>query len=527
MLVDDLLTNSAEKFPQKVACVDGDRRVPYAELDARSNRLAHALAHAGVQRGDRVGVFLDNSVESVIAIFGILKAGAAFVVINPTTKADKVVYMLNDCAANAIVVGGHFKPILQAVDTEVDSVRCVVTCGETSPGEGAAGKPRVDFERDLAGFPAERPSRRNIDMDLAAIIYTSGSTGRPKGVTVTHLNVISAATSITQYLENTRDDVILNVLPLAFDYGLYQVLMSAKMGATLVMERSFAYPYQIVQRVKQERVTGFPGVPTIFAMLVQMKDLDPSDFDSVTYVTNTAAALPPAHILRLRDLFRKARIYSMYGVTECKRVTYLPPAELDRRPTSVGRGMPNEEVYIVDENGNRVGPGVIGELVVRGSNVMQGYWRLPEETSRVLRPGRYPWERVLCTGDLFTMDEEGYLYFVARKDDIIKSRGEKVSPREVENAIYELPEVRDVAVVGVPDPILGEAVKAVVVRADGRNISEKEIIAHCSRRLENFMVPKTVEFRDSLPTTATGKIRRATLRAEAAPIVASVEGESE
>jgi len=524
MLVDDFLTNSAQRFPDKVTCIDGDRRVSYGELDARSNRLAHALTDAGVRRGDRVAVFLDNSVESVVSIFGILRAGAAFVVINPTTKEDKLVYMLNDCAASGIVVGGRFRSILRAADSKVDSFCCVLTCGEAAPMAGEAVKRRLGFDRDLSSFPAEAPKRQNIDMDLAAIIYTSGSTGRPKGVTVTHLNVVSAATSITEYLENIPDDIILNVLPLSFDYGLYQVLMSAKVGATLVMEKSFAYPYHIVRRVKEERVTGFPGVPTIFAMLVQMKDLDPSDFDSVTYVTNTAAALPPAHILRLRDLFRNARIYSMYGVTECKRVTYLPPEELDRRPTSVGRGMPNEEVYIVDEDGNPVGPGVIGELVVRGSNVMKGYWGLPEETNRVLRPGRYPWEKVLYTGDLFKMDEEGYLYFVARKDDIIKSRGEKVSPREVENVIYELPEVQEVAVVGVPDPVLGEAVKAIVVSADNAALTEKDVIAHCSRRLENFMVPKLVEFRDSLPKTTTGKIRRASLRDEPVRAATAAQG---
>ena len=511
MLLDDFLTNSASHLPDKVACVCGDERLTYGQINAQANRLAHALIDAGVRRGDRVAVFLENSAGTVISIFGILKAGAAFVVINPTTKEDKLAYMLNDCAATGVVLNGRSTSVLQTIETDVNSVRCLVTCGAT-PAVASGANGRIDFDRDLPGYPAEAPPRQCIDVDLAAIIYTSGSTGRPKGVTVTHLNMISAATSITEYLENVPEDIIINVLPLSFDYGLYQVLMSTKMGATLVLEKSFAYPYQIVQRVMDEQATGFPGVPTVFAMLVQMKDLDPACFDSVRYVTNTAAALPPAHILRLRDLFRKARIYSMYGVTECKRVTYLPPEELDRRPTSVGRGMPNEEVYIVDENDKPVGPGEIGELVVRGSNVMKGYWGLPEETERVLRPGRYPWEKVLYTGDLFTMDEEGYLYFVSRKDDIIKSRGEKVSPREVESVIYELPDVQEAAVDGTPDKILGEAIKAVVVKAEGSKLTEKEIIGHCTRRLENFMVPKIVEFYDSLPKTNTGKISRTLLR---------------
>jgi acyl-CoA synthetase (AMP-forming)/AMP-acid ligase II len=216
----------------------------------------------------------------------------------------------------------------------------------------------------------------------------------------------------------------------------------------------------------------------------------------------------------------------MYGVSECKRVTYLPPEELDRRPTSVGRGMPNEQVFVVDEHGREVEAGVVGELVVRGSNVMQGYWNRPEETAKVLRPGRYPWERVLHTGDLFMKDSEGFLYFVARKDDIIKSRGEKVSPREVEGVIYELPAVREVAVVGVPDAVLGQAIKAVVVQAPGHSLGAREVIAHCARRLENFMVPKHVEFRAELPKTVTGKIRHGPLRVEEGPTAGETAGAS-
>lgn len=510
MLVSDYVTESAASRPGKVMCVCGEQRLSYGELETQTNRLAHYLIGAGLQPGDRVAVFLGNQIEAVIAVFGILKAGGTFVTINPTTKPDKLCYILNDCAAHSIVIDARAKAAIEAVQAQAPTVRRILACG-AAPSHDAAGERLVAFDQALHESPAVPPPRRCIDMDLAAILYTSGTTGRPKGVVMTHRNILSAAASITEYLGNVPEDIILNVLPLSFDYGLYQVLMTTKVGATLVLERSFAYPYQVVQRVKQERVTGFPGVPTLFAMLLQMQDIAPADFDSVRYVTNTAAALPPAHILRLRGLFRKARIYSMYGVTESKRVSYLPPEELDRRPASVGRGMPNEQVYIVDEDGRPVGPGVVGELVVRGSNVMQGYWGLPEETAKVLRPGKYPWEKVLYTGDLFTMDDEGYLYFVARKDDIIKSRGEKVSPREVENVIYELPDVREVAVFGVPDPILGQAVKALVVKAEGSALAERDITGHCGRRLESFMTPKFVEFVASLPKTESGKIKRSAL----------------
>jgi amino acid adenylation domain-containing protein len=489
----------------------------YAELDEAANRLAHLLRDSGVAPGDRVAMLLENSIESAVSIFGALKAGAAFVVVNPTTKPDKLVFTLNDCAPSALVIDAKFAGAAGRAGREVASLGCIAAWGGEPPDGAVGDGGRYDLDRDLVSFPAVRPRRRCIDMDLAGIIYTSGSTGRPKGVAVTHLNVISAATSVTQYLEMAPKDVVLCCLPLSFGYGLYQLLMSVKKGGTLVLERSLAYAYRIVELVREEHITGFPGVPTIFAMLLQMKGLVPEPFDGVRFLTNAGAALPAAHLLRLRELFREARIYSMYGVTECKRVSYLPPEELDRRPTSVGRGMPNEQVFVVDEDGREVGPGVVGELVVRGSNVMMGYWNRPEETARALRPGRYPWERVLHTGDLFMKDAEGFLYFVARKDDIIKSRGEKVSPREVEGVIYELPAVREVAVVGVPDAVLGQAIKAVIVQADGGALEARQIIAHCARRLENFMVPKHVEFRAELPKTATGKIRHGPLRDESEP----------
>jgi acyl-CoA synthetase (AMP-forming)/AMP-acid ligase II len=347
---------------------------------------------------------------------------------------------------------------------------------------------------------------RGIDLDLAMIVYTSGSTGFPKGVMMTHANIVAAATSITTYLESSPDDIVLSVLPLAFDYGLYQALMCAKVGATLILEKSFTYPALVLEKLKNERATGFPLVPTLAAMLLQMKHLEPGMFPHLRYITNTAAALPASHIQRLRQLFPGARLYSMYGVTECKRCTYLPPEQLDVRPESVGIAIPGTEAYVARENGERAAPGEVGELVIRGAHVMKGYWADEAATARALRPGPYAWERVLYTGDLFRADEEGYLYFVSRKDDIIKTRGEKVSPKEVENVIYELAGVREVAVVGVPDPILGQAVKAVV--AADEDVSERDIIRHCSERLEEFMVPKLVEFRSQLPKSENGKIAR-------------------
>ena len=324
--------------------------------------------------------------------------------------------------------------------------------------------------------------------------------------------MISAATSITTYLENVPEDIIIDVLPLSFDYGLYQVLMAFKFGGTVVLEQSFAFPYEIIKQMVKERVTGFPGVPTMFAILLQMEDLKEYDLSSLRYITNTAAPLPVEHLQSLRQIFPQAKLYSMYGLTECKRVSYLPPEELDRRPGSVGRGMPNEEVWIIDKNGNRVGPGVVGELVVRGSNVMSGYWGLPEETALVLKPGKYPGEVILHTGDLFRTDEEGYLYFVGRKDDMIKSKGERISPKEIEQCLCALEGVAEATIIGVPDKILGQAIKAFISCRDGYSLKKQDILKHCKENLEDFMLPKFVQFVESLPKNSNGKIEKLSLK---------------
>jgi amino acid adenylation domain-containing protein len=507
MQLETFLEQSAGRFPDKTFLVCGADRWSFAAIEAAANRLAHGLLAEGVERGDRVAVFLENSSEAVVAIFAILKAGAVFMMVNPTTKADKLKYMLNNSRAKALIAPGRKLARHGDLWRETPHLARLVTTGATAGDLPAGGPACVEFQELLARHTAQAdpPRKRAIDIDLAALIYTSGSTGNPKGVMLTHLNMVSAATSITTYLENTADDIVLNVLPLAFDYGLYQVLMAARFGGTVVLERSFTYPEAVLRRVVSEGVTGLPLVPTMSAILLQM-DLTRYDWSRLRYITNTAAALPTEHILKLRRLLPHARLYSMYGLTECKRVSYLPPEQLDRRPNSVGRGMPNEEVYVVDDEGRRVGAGVVGELVVRGANVMRGYWELPEETAKRLKPGPLPGEMVLYTGDLFRTDAEGYLYFVGRKDDIIKSRGEKVSPREIENVLYSHPEIAEAAVIGVPDEILGQAVKAIVALRSGSALGEPEVLRYCAERLEDFMVPKYVEILDVMPKTANGKI---------------------
>jgi amino acid adenylation domain-containing protein len=509
--VEWFLEQSARRFPDKPALTFGDRSLTYAELDAACNAMARGLLAAGLQRGDRVVIHLDNSVEAVLAVFAVLKAGGVFVVVNPTTKADKLRFIVNNSRATVLVAHARREAVLHEVaDERIPIVGTIVVVGGPFPGEPPAGKQVLRFDQLVETRDGARnPDSRGIDTDLAALIYTSGSTGTPKGVMLTHLNITSSARSITTYLENTPDDVVINVLPLSFDYGLYQVLMTFRFGGRIVLERSLTYPHALLETMVRERVTGLPIVPSMSAILLQL-DLSRYDLSSLRYITNTAAALPTEHILKIRSLLPHVKIYSMYGLTECKRVSYLPPQEIDAHPTSVGRAMPNVEAFVIDPQGNRLTTGV-GELVVRGSNVMKGYWEQPEETDRVLKLGALPGERVLLTGDLFRVDEEGFLYFVGRKDDIIKTRGEKVSPREVENVLYSLTGVREAAILGVPHPVLGQAIKAVLTVHDGITLDQQDVLRHCADRLEDFMVPAYVEFRSSMPRTSTGKIDKRAL----------------
>ncbi|MCE7032683.1 AMP-binding protein [Lysobacter sp. GX 14042] len=504
------LAEAARRHPRKTALVAAGRRVAYGELHDRVERFAAGLAgQAGLANGERCVIFMDNCVEAAVGIFGTLRAGGVFCVINPTTKRDKLAFVLADSGASVLFTQARLLPVALAAAAGAPALRKVVVVD--GDGRGAT----IDYARllEAANAPLAAPEV-GIDIDLAMLVYTSGSTGNPKGVMMTHANIEHAAGSIGCYLRAGGDDVVLSVLPLAFDYGLYQLLMCVRSGATLVLEKSFAFPQKVLPLLARERVTTFPLVPTMAALIVQLRNFDPQWARSVRCVTNTAAALPPSHIQALQARFPQARIYSMYGMTESKRCTWLPPEELARRPGSVGIAIPGTEAWVADEAGRPVPPGVVGELVVRGGHVMQGYWNNPEATARALRPGRYPWERVLHTGDLFRMDEEGFLYFVARRDDVLKSRGEKVSPTEVENVLYAIAGVREAALVGVPDPVLGQALKALLV-SDDAALDARAVIAHCRAHLEEFMVPRLVEFRAALPRTATGKIHRSRLQAEA------------
>ena len=349
-LVNSFLEKSAERLPDKVGLVYNGERLTYRQIDEMANRLANALIDHGVKRGDRVELVMQNSAALVASIFAVLKANAVFVVLNPSTKEQKLHYVIDNCRATAVISSGSTVDELRRIIVRAPSLKFAVVADPRHRAEVDESVHR--FEVLQTQYPHTRPKSLNIDRDLACLVYTSGSTGRSKGVMCTHANMVFAATSVTTYLGTAEEDIILDVMPLSFDYGLYQVLMAFKMGATLVLERSFAFPANILRTAESERVTGFPGVPTIFNMILNM-DLSRFDLSSIRYITSTAAALPIHYIEELKQRFPQATIYSMYGLTETQRTLYLPPEQLMARPDSVGIAIPGTEVWLEDDEGKR------------------------------------------------------------------------------------------------------------------------------------------------------------------------------
>ncbi len=507
-LLQEYMARSAEAHPEKTALIFKKHRFTWRDVHAQAGRIANTLRSLGLKRGDRVVLYLDNSPELAIGIYGTLAADGVFVVVNAQTKADKLAYVLNDCRARVMITDRVLEPHYTTALAQAKHLEHTLV---VDMGDGPAKIDATlchDFAGTVSAASPEWPSVKMIPTDLAAIIYTSGSTGDPKGVMLTHHNMVSAAESITTYLQNRHDDIVLCVLPLSFDYGLYQWLMVNQFGGTLVLEQSFNYPAAVLKVIEAEKVTGLPVVPTIASILRQWEEKG-ARLEHVRYVTNTAAALSLTHIETLKRLAPNARLYSMYGLTECKRVCYLPPELLDKKPLSVGVPMPNMEVFVMGPDGKECPPDEEGELVVRGPHVMKGYWEKPEITAEWLKPSPHiPGEMWLWTGDRFKRDADGHLYFVGRKDDIIKTRGEKVAPKEVENAIYAMAGVQDAAVIGQKDDVLGQAIRAFIVLAEGTTYTTRDVIQHCAARLEPFMVPKYVTFVSSVPKTPSGKITK-------------------
>jgi acyl-CoA ligase (AMP-forming) (exosortase A-associated) len=516
-LIHHILHASAERSAEKEALVYKDQRFNYGEVARLASGLAAGLQYAGIARGDRIGIYLEASVEQVLSIFAISEAGGVFVPINAQLFPEQVAHIVRDCGMKALITKPSKLSTLTGLLSEIPSLEFVVLAGkEEGPSQASLPWHRLE---DLCQTTAPQDWREQpISKDLAAILYTSGSTGKPKGVMLSHANVIAGSSIVSSYLEITSAERILSVLPFSFDAGLNQLMTAFHQGATIVLI-NFVFARDIVQLLLKERITGLAGVPTLWSLLAQPNStLQKQPLPDLRYMTNTGGAMPQAVLVILRKALPTTKVFLMYGLTEAFRSTYLPPSELDRRPTSMGKAIPDTEILVVNENGQLCRTGEVGELVHRGPTVSMGYWGRPEDTAKALRPNPLlppelgDCERVCYSGDLVKKDDEGFLYFVGRRDSMIKSSGFRISPTEVEEALFQSGQLRQAAVIGIPDEALGQSIKAFVAPHDGNVVNPAELIAYCGEKVPRYMVPKTIEVLDELPKTTSGKVDYPALR---------------
>lgn len=491
------LTHSAASYPDSPAVQDTESALTYGELHARALDVAGELSAANVTPGDRVLLFLGNSVDFAVAYWGAVYAGAVVTPINAETKANKLAWIIGDCSPAAVISKG---PWLDTIRRAMDE-NCDMQI--------------LDIESDRATGSFTQPPcvGRIIDQDLGVMIYTSGSTGNPKGVMLSHQNLVAASRSVCSYLGYRSDDKLFVVIPLTFDYGMHQLTMAALCGAGVIIEKDFTAPLFSLHRLETSNATVFPIVPTMAPLIFALADR--ICLSKVRLISSTAAALHPNVIDKLQEVFTNATIFSMYGLTECHRCSYVPPEYLKSKKGSVGIAIPNTEIWIVDAEGKCQTRDAIGELVIRGATVMKGYWNNPEKTAQRLKPGRFSGEYVLYTGDFCRMDKDGFLYFLSRSDDILKIRGEKVAPKEIEDVLLSHEAVSEAVVFGKPDEVQGQVVCACVTLRPELEVTPAELVTWCKSQLPSIAIPKTIEIHDHFQRNANGKIDRMAIAEEA------------
>lgn len=505
-----LLESAARSWPDREAVVQGKERRSYRYLDENATRLGNALVKAGIRKGDRVGILMPNSVPFLCAYFGISKVGGIAVPINTAVNGAGFPYILQDAGIRALLFDGSIRAMTPHVREALGGLAALFTDSASLPAfTGTPEAPAVLRSWDEV-FQEESSLAPGADLspdDLACLMYTSGSTGRAKGVMISHRNIVANTRSILDYLNLTERDRMMVILPFFYCYGASLIHTHVAVGGSLVLENQFLYPNKVLDTMAEEEVTGFAGVPSSFAILLRRSSLRTRVFPRLRYVTQAGGSMAPSLIRELRQALPGVSVYVMYGQTEATaRLSCLAPEHLESKLGSIGKAIPGVELKVLNEQGEEVAPGEVGEIVARGENIMKGYWNSPEETNLVLD------ERGLHTGDLGRVDEEGFLYVVDRKKDMIKSGSHRVSAREIEEVILSLPTVLECAAIGVPDEMLGEVVKAFVVPVNREGVDEAQIIRFCKEHLPPYKVPRMLSVVQSLPRNEAGKILKGELR---------------
>ncbi len=506
----DLLEGSAQRHADRIALRHKGVSMSYAELRAAAEQFAGGLVNGGLRRNDRVAILVNKNFEYVISVFGTSAAGGVFVPVNTLLKAEQVAYILDNCDVSVLVTTRERCVELLELAPQCPQLRKIVVVG----GSELPSHDRIEvvaFESELQGAES-LPYGDTLHSDMAAILYTSGSTGKPKGVVLSHLNMLVGASSVAGYIGNQPSDRILAVLPFSFDAGLSQLSTGIYSGACVILH-DFFLPGDVVKLVEKEGVTGITGVPPLWIQLAE-QNWPGGSTATVRYFANTGGKMPMTVLARLREVFPEADPFLMYGLTESFRSTYLPPSEAENRPESIGKAIPNAEILVVTKDGTLAEPGQVGELVHRGPLVSMGYWNDPERTAQRFRPapGQPPEipirELAVWSGDFVSVDEDGYLYFVGRQDDMIKTSGYRVSPAEVEECIYASGFASVAAALGLPDERLGQVIVIVAKANDGAGEPTEELLAYLRKHLPNYMVPARIEWRNELPRNANGKLDR-------------------
>lgn len=510
-LIHHLLENSAIKFSGKVAVKQDDKMITYSSLLSESRKLGTLINELGIKRGERVGILLDKSIEQVISFFGTSFAEGVSVFLNPVLKKEQIEHILWDCDAKLLITTKR-----EWKKNKVDIPLKIIYMDGSKQGE---------FENDGIWWQEviqelkEREFKSvQISDDIANIIYTSGSTGKPKGVVITHRNLIEGAEIVSTYLEITENDRIISVLPFNFDYGLNQLTTSILKGGTLVLHKFFL-ANDLLRALEKEKITGLAGMNPIWVKIFNERfhATRPYDFSHLRYITNSGGKVPEAIVKKMRAFFPTTKIYLMYGLTEAFRSTFLPPEEIDRRPNSIGKAIPNVEILVLNEKGEECKPGEVGELVHRGALITRGYWNDPERTEKIFRKNpllkdqHHLNEIVVFSGDLVMKDEEGFLYYISRKDSMIKTMGYRVSPTEVEESLMKLDGIVDAVVFG-KEIETGDQIIVAVIQSNSKEIDEKKLTALCRKTLPEYMVPREFHFEKEFPKTANGKVDRSLLQ---------------
>ncbi len=512
MNVQDYLYRAADRYPGKEAVVQTNKRMTYGEVLHSAAGLAGWLIDEQVNPGDRVAILTDDPSDYIVSYFGILIAGGTVVALNTQTTARDIRYVCNHSGASFIITHLKFSRHIAEAAQKLESVQSIALRNSNKDAAQRIPVRCVDFAEIVESMQQGLNREKQISVtrnkeDMAQIIYTSGTTGRPKGVMLSHANLMANTDSIMKYLKIGPEERHMVVLPFFYSFGNSVLLTHFAAGATLVVNQSFMYPKVVLDMMQQEKVTGLSGVPSTYAILLNRSPLRKYQFPDLRYLAQAGGPMPHACALELKKILPSVDIYIMYGQTEASaRLSYLPPEYLIRKTGSIGKAIPGVTLAVLNKEAHPVHPGETGEIVARGDNIMTGYWRDPDETAKVIKNG------FLWTGDLAKTDEEGFLYIVSRKSDMIKSGAHRIGPREIEEVILEQGHAHEAAAFGIPDDILGEEIAVAIVLKTDTAVTDKDILAHCKKNLPAYKIPHRVFFMNELPKTASGKVKKNELK---------------